>query len=82
MLDRDETIAKVRRYLEKAQNRMKKYHDQGRCAMTFQMGEYVYLKLQPARQKIAFKNPSAKLNHKYYGPYRILEKFGNVAYKL
>lgn len=27
-------------------------------------------------------NPSAKLNQKYYGPFQIVEKFGNVAYKL
>lgn len=82
LLDRDEVIAKVNRQLKKVQKRMKKYHDQGRRVMTFQVGYYVYLKLQLAKQKSMCQNPSAKLYQKYYGPYRIVEKFGNVAYKL
>lgn len=65
-------MAKVKRQLEKVQKRMKKYHAQGRHVVTFQMGEYIYLKLQPTRQKSMHPNPGAKLN----------QKFGSVAYML
>lgn len=49
LINTGKVIVKVKRELEKAQNRMKKYHDQGRHAVTFQVRDYVYLKLQLAR---------------------------------
>ncbi|XP_042969094.1 uncharacterized protein LOC122301779 [Carya illinoinensis] len=82
LIDRDEVLAKVKRELKKAQTRMKKYHDQGRRAVSFKVGDYVYLKLRQFGQKTMRKTASAKLNQKFYGPYRVLEKLGSVAYKL
>lgn len=62
LLDKYKVLAKVKKELEKVQNRMKKYHDQGRHAVTFQVRDYVYLKLQPTKQKTLCKNKGVKLN--------------------
>lgn len=42
----------------------------------------VYLKLQPYTQNSLATRESPKLSAKYYGPYKILDKVGSVAYCL
>jgi hypothetical protein len=42
----------------------------------------VYLKLQPYRQHVFDIPQHLKLMTKYYGPFKILEKFGSASYKL
>ncbi|XP_039039589.1 uncharacterized protein LOC120177547 [Hibiscus syriacus] len=46
------------------------------------MGEEVYLKLQPYRQTTLALRKNLKLAARYYGPYKITEKIGEVAYRL
>ena len=48
---RDEVLTNVKKALMKAQDRMKKYYDQGRRDVSFKPRDYVYLKLQPYGQK-------------------------------
>ncbi|KAH9794628.1 hypothetical protein KPL71_004958 [Citrus sinensis] len=80
--DRDSILKDLRRNLVVAQNRMKTQADHHHREVVFTVGDYVYLKLQPYRQKsVAFRS-SLKLAPRYFGPYRILERIGLVAYKL
>lgn len=65
-----------------AQLRMKQYAGQKRSLREFQIGEKVFLKLQPYAQSSVVNRPYPKLSYKYYGPYSILEKAGAAAYKL
>ncbi|KAG7547859.1 Chromo-like domain superfamily [Arabidopsis suecica] len=46
------------------------------------IGDYVYFKLQPYRQQSVVLRPNQKLAPKYFGPYRIVDKCGAVAYQL
>lgn len=46
------------------------------------MGEAVYLKLRPYCYRSLAKKPNEKLSPRYYGPYKILERIGRVAYRL
>ncbi|MCI23877.1 hypothetical protein A2U01_0045060 [Trifolium medium] len=48
----------------------------------FDIGDFVYLKLQPYRQMSLRKQGYHKLRPKFYGPFKILDKIGNVAYQL
>ena len=50
--------------------------------MEYKVGDMVYLKLQPYKLKKLAKRVNRKLNPRYYGPYEILEKVGELAYKL
>ena len=62
---------------------MKKYVDQGRRALEFEEGEKVLLKLTPQIwKKIQNKKFQRGLIPKYDGPFEIVKRIGNVAYKL
>lgn len=46
------------------------------------MREQVLLKLQPHAQHSVVNRPYPKLSYKYLGPYQVLERIGEVAYRL
>ncbi|KAL0435374.1 UNVERIFIED_CONTAM: hypothetical protein Sradi_0245300 [Sesamum radiatum] len=48
----------------------------------FEEGTWVFLRLQPYRQKSAAARASQKLGKRFFGPFRILNRVGSVAYEL
>lgn len=82
LITRDEILVKVKKELMKAQARMKSHYDQGRCDVSFELGDFVYLKLQPYTQKTLKEKVSYKFSKRFYGPFKVLEKIGEVAYQL
>jgi hypothetical protein len=63
------------------QARQKSYTDKRRKPIEFEVGDHVYLKVSPMRGVKRF-GIKRKLEPRYVGPYRIIEKSGRVAYKL
>ncbi|XP_071932986.1 uncharacterized protein [Coffea arabica] len=61
---------------------MKKYADEHKSEREFQVGDWLYLRLQPYRQSTVMLRNNTKLFAKYFGPYLIEEKVGEVAYRL
>lgn len=50
--------------------------------MEYQIGDWIYLKLQPYRLKSLARRRNEKLSPRFYGPYKIMVRMGSVAYKL
>ncbi|VFQ68537.1 unnamed protein product [Cuscuta campestris] len=72
----------VRRFVASCENRMRAQANKHRRDVSFDVGDWVLLKLQPYRQYSIARPLSAKLGHCYYGPFEILERVGSVAYRL
>ncbi|GJW02168.1 hypothetical protein Tco_1561024 [Tanacetum coccineum] len=64
-----------------ARDRQKRYTDLKRKPMEFQVGDKVMLKVSPWKGVIRF-GKRGKLNPRYVGPFKVLEKVGSIAYKL
>lgn len=48
----------------------------------FEVGDWVFLRLQPYRQTSLSKNHCHKLSPRYYGPFKVTTWVGKVAYRL
>jgi hypothetical protein len=73
-------IHMVRENLRVAQSRQKSYADHRRRELSFEVGDFVYLKVSPMRGLHHFK-VRGKLASRFIGPFKILEKGGEVAYQ-
>jgi hypothetical protein len=80
--ERKMVIQLVQQQLIRAQLRQKAQADKNRTERTFQLGDWVYLKLQPYVQASLVRRANHKLAFKFFGPYLVIEKVGSVAYKL
>ncbi|KAJ1293165.1 hypothetical protein BS78_01G047300 [Paspalum vaginatum] len=68
--------------LEAWQQRMKHQADAHRSERQFSVGDLVYLKLQPHIQSSVAPRSNNKLLFRFYGPFKVLQRVGAVAYKL
>ncbi|KAL0413609.1 UNVERIFIED_CONTAM: Retrovirus-related Pol polyprotein from transposon [Sesamum radiatum] len=83
MQERIKVLQLLKDNLHLGQQRMKLYANKRRPKREFEVGDEVFLKLQPYRQTtMALIRKQLKLFAKYFGPYKVLEKVGKVAYKL
>jgi hypothetical protein len=71
----------VRENLRVAQSRQKSYADHRRRELSFEVGDFVYLKVSSMRGLCHFK-VRVKLALRFIGPFKILEKRGEIAYQL
>nr|GFD46344.1 putative reverse transcriptase domain-containing protein [Tanacetum cinerariifolium] len=76
-----EKIVQIKERIQVARDRQKSYADLKRKPMEFQVGDKVMLKVSPWKGVVHF-GKRGKLNPRYVGPFKALERIGDVAYKL
>nr|GEZ61071.1 putative reverse transcriptase domain-containing protein [Tanacetum cinerariifolium] len=84
ILDRVVTNAKVavaKEKLKEAHTGQKSYADKHRRSLDFQPGDHVFLKVSPARGVRRF-GIKGKLSPRFIGPFEILDRVGEVSYRL
>ncbi|GJY56092.1 putative reverse transcriptase domain-containing protein [Tanacetum coccineum] len=76
-----EKIIQIKQRIQAARDRQKSYANLKRKPIEFQVGDRVMIKVSPWKGVVSF-GKHGKLNPRYVGPFKVLEKVGSVAYKL
>jgi hypothetical protein len=71
----------IRENLRVTQSRQKSYTDKRRRDLSFEDGDFVYLKVSPMRGTRRFQ-VKGKLAPRYVRPFKIVDHKGEVAYQL
>jgi hypothetical protein len=77
----EKQVRMVRENLWIAQSRQKSYVDHRRRELSFEVGDFVYLKVSPMRG-LCHSKVRRKLAPRFIRPFKITEKRGKVAYQL
>ncbi|GJY54435.1 putative reverse transcriptase domain-containing protein [Tanacetum coccineum] len=76
-----EKIVQIKSRIQAARDRQKSYANIRRKPMVFQVGDKVMLKVSPWKGVMRF-GKRGKLNPRYVGPFKVIERVRTVAYKL
>ncbi|XP_058202863.1 uncharacterized protein LOC131317323 [Rhododendron vialii] len=76
-----EQVKLIRQQLITAQSRQKSYADRRCRPLSFEVGNHVFLKVSP-RRGLSHFGQRGKLSPHYIGSFDIIEKIGEVAYRL
>ncbi|XP_027122169.1 uncharacterized protein [Coffea arabica] len=71
----------IRQKIQTAQSRQKSYVDNRRKNLEFVVGDQVFLKITPLKVSL-MAGKGKKLQPRFVGSYKIIQRVGNVAYKL
>ena len=71
----------IRDHLRAAQSRQKSWADTNRRPLEYRTGDHVFLRISPTKGVIRF-GTRGKLSPRYIGPFEILDRVGDVAYRL
>jgi len=77
----EKQVLTIHKHMEVAKARQKSYANRRRRPLKFEVGDFVYLKVPPMKGVNQF-GVKRKLAPRYVGPYQIIEKSGNMAYKV
>ncbi|GKD77690.1 putative reverse transcriptase domain-containing protein [Tanacetum coccineum] len=76
-----ERIIQVKQRMQAAHDKQKSYADLKRKLMEFEVGDKVMLKVLPWKGVVRF-GKRGKLNPRFVGPFKVIKRVGDVAYKL
>ena len=76
-----ENIVQIKQRIQTARDRQKSYADLKRKHVEFEVGDRVMLKVSPWKGVVRF-GKRGKLNPRYVGPFKVLARVGDVAYRL
>jgi hypothetical protein len=72
----------IQQHLNRAAVIMKSQADKGRSQHHPEVGDMVFIKLQPYIQSSLAPRANQKLSFKFFGPFLVLRRVGSVAYML
>ncbi|XP_073064078.1 uncharacterized protein [Primulina eburnea] len=81
ILQKAEVVALIQERMKTAQSRQKSYADVRRRPLAFEVGDHVFIKIAPVKGVMRF-GKKGKLSPRYIGPFEILDKIGDRAYRL
>jgi hypothetical protein len=82
LTEREEFLAEIRDHLEQAQQHYKSYYDKKHRDLQFLVHDWVWLHLLNRPVASLDITGHEKLGPRFYGPYKIIERVDDIAYKL
>lgn len=79
--DMDQQVKAIRKDIQAAKDRQKRYADLKRSDRKFKEGDKVFIRVRPKRSSLSL-GKYKKLSPRYCGPYEILKCIGSQAYKI
>ena len=79
---RDEFLESVRARLLQAQEHARRFYNANHKDISFAVGDWVWLRLLHRQTQSLAPGSRGKLGPKYAGPYQVLQRIGEVAYRL
>ena len=76
-----EKVKMIRQRMQTAQSRQKSYSDNRMRDLEFEVGDRVFLKVFPRKGMIR-QGKWGKLGPRYVGPFKVLQRIGQVVYRL
>jgi hypothetical protein len=80
--DRDEFLEEIRQRLLLSQDSMREHHNKKWRATEFQVGDWAWLRMQHRTAAGITLLKNSKLSPRYFGPYKVVERIGDAAYRL
>jgi hypothetical protein len=77
-----EILKLLKENLQTTHNQQKMSEDTDMIEHKFEVGDFVFLRLQPYRKSSLKKSGTEKFTPRFYGPYKILRQVGKVSYEL
>ena len=81
MQEAERQVHLIRDKLKAAQSRQKSYYDSKHRQVSFDVGDYVYLRVTPLKGTKRF-HVRGKLAPRFVGPFKIISRWGYLAYQL
>jgi hypothetical protein len=82
LTEHDDFLAEIQERLELAQQRYKAYYDYNQCDAEYQVKEWVWLRLLHRPVASLPAQGHGKLGPKFFRPFKIIDRVGDVAYRL
>ncbi|WVZ24709.1 hypothetical protein V8G54_003253 [Vigna mungo] len=82
LMTRDEVLKQLKHHLRHAQDLMTQQANKRRREVDIKVGDWVYLKIRPHQQSSMLVRLHPKLSARYFGPFKVLQQVGNVAFRL
>jgi len=82
LCERAEFLVEVRERLLQAPQHSKHYYDANHRELSFEIGDWVWLRLHHRQAASLPGHARGKLAQRFYSPYKILDRVGSVSYKL
>ena len=77
----EQEIVKIRKHLKATQDRQKIYVDLKRSHKEFNINDHIYLRLRSRKSSMKLGS-CAKLAPRYYGPFEVLDRIGQLSYTI
>nr|GEU33969.1 Ty3/gypsy retrotransposon protein [Tanacetum cinerariifolium] len=82
LLEHQKIMSSLKHSIKVSKQKMVTQANKNRIDKHFAIGDFVYLRLHKYKQTLVHNHTNQKFSRLFYGPYKVIERIGEVSYKL